>query len=147
MNHRRWGPKKKGRGNNAPRRNDNRTSNATAGPSRLRDDPASSTTPQYLAPAPRALSPSLDANGLREPVKDSWEQSLEDPDFDDGFVPPVVMVKVKAKPIEAQEWIEAYTVIRDFARYGGSIMSVDCEGWDIDNDVSHPTLLLLDDTC
>lgn len=48
------------------------------------------------------------------------------------------MVKVKAKPIEAQEWIEAYNVIRDFARYGGSIMSVDCEGWDIDNDVSHP---------
>jgi hypothetical protein len=66
--------------------------------------------------------------------KDTWELSLEDSDYDDGWKPP----KKDNKPpaIQKAEWNEAFDFVKSFAHYGGAMLAVDVESWDRDQDVS-----------
>lgn len=67
--------------------------------------------------------------------KDTWELSLEDSDYDDGWRPP----KKDNKPpaIQKAEWNEAFDFVKSFAHYGGAMLAVDVESWDRDQDVSY----------
>lgn len=81
---------------------------------------------------------------------DSWELSLLDPDFDDGWRPSKAK---KVEVIKRDEFEEgqllhqsmrlpidlpfpAYDLVRSFAHLGGAIMAVDVESWDQNHDVS-----------
>ncbi|KAK9899812.1 hypothetical protein P389DRAFT_4266 [Cystobasidium minutum MCA 4210] len=99
-----------------------------------------SASANLLAPGPRPLPLSNDGNvdGITNGMssvtfgKDTWELSLEDSDFDDGWRPP----KKDNKPpaIQRAEWTEAYDFVKSFAHYGGAMLAVDVESWDVDHD-------------
>lgn len=103
---------------------------------------ASATT--GLAPAPRLVAAGPSSNGgqvegitsqlasMTAGGKDTWEISLEDSDFDDGWQPP--KKDNKPPPIQKDEWYEAYEFVKSFAHYGGAILAVDVESWDRDQD-------------
>lgn len=90
-------------------------------------------------------------------TKDTWELSLEDSDYDDGFRP--AKKDNKPPPVQKAEWLEgdlantgmisivkptdlyvfppsAFDLVKSFAHYGGAVLSVDVESWDRDQDVS-----------
>lgn len=83
---------------------------------------------------------------------DTWELSLYDSDYDDGWKPK--KVDKRPKTILRDEWEEgvlsrllisqalnncpartAYNLVRSFAHHGGAIMAVDVESWDQNHDV------------
>jgi len=102
--------------------------------------------PRPLAPAPRIIenpaqntasgaastSASATDQALVNLARDTWEISLEDSDYDDGFIP--YKPSNKPKPVTVQEWKEAFDLLKSFPHHGGAILAVDVESWDQDHD-------------
>lgn len=112
VNGKNWGADTGGWGQSDPSTSSNARAGFPSNPS-----PNATTSSNALAPAPRVVAPNIAStgdqqidgltNGLANMLdggKDTWEISLEDSDYDDGWQPR--KIDNRPKPIQKDEWYE-----------------------------------------